>query len=134
MVDIARLRIELTTDPLSRGYSDMSPGEVVVSLNQKDRTQQRDLVPAWEVLSAIRPAHYQAVTDETELRYLTLLFSVDEIPLGNSNIRTALATIFSGATATLNDLQALQTVSVSRAQELNLGRIYLGHVLHVRLS
>lgn len=131
------LRAELDADPLARGYAGMTDAQAAASLNTADRPVDRTDVPGHEIYAAITPTHALQVYDlatgtPAHQRWLDIMFQLDSVPLDNANIRTALTTIFAGKQSTLDALVALQTVTVSRAQELSLGRVLVGDVTQAR--
>lgn len=146
-MDLLVLANELSTDPLGRGYSDLSPADTAADLNEERRSLV-DTIPAENLLlwsaaggrlqkllsaaelatnsvalrSAAR-ALYTAVTafqgvDPSDSRWATLVnFLVDNGPLSAAD-RTALVT------------EATETVS--RATELGLPEVKPGHVIKAR--
>lgn len=129
-MDFLTLKTEINTDPLGRGYSGMTDAEVATSLNVIDRPSDRSTVSTGEILAAIEPTAFPV--DGKKQAYLQTLLATDEIPLGSTNIRDALASIFSGELPTLNALAALQTELISRAMELGLRQVREGAVAHAR--
>lgn len=128
---IGRLRAELTIDPLSRGYSGMTDAEAAASLNAKNRTVPVETVTGQQIFEAVVPAHYVALSAEYKALFAVVV-GMGTILVNGTNTKAALTTMFSGATATLAALAALQTEQVSRAVELGLGRVRTGYVQQAR--
>ena len=132
MADLIALKAELDADPLGRGYSGMSDQQAADSLNVEDRTVDRTAVSGGEVFTAIEPADFLTVTDVAHRWVLEVMFGLDVVPLDSPNVRTILATVFSGKAGTIAALLALQTHVVSRADELELGNVRAGTVNQAR--
>lgn len=132
MPDYKTLQTELNTDPLARGYSGMSDTQAATSLNAANRTVSRSSVPAVEVIEAIVASEYTALS-ATLQNLVSLLISAGTInPLG-TNTRAIFAAAFGAGTQTRTNLIALETATVSRGVELNLGYVSAGDV-HVARS
>lgn len=117
------LRTEIQNDPLLRGYLAMSDEQVAVSLNTANRSIDRTIIPSNEVAGAIVWSEYTASSTTANARsYLTMLVSAGDVDVRNPNTRAAFAAIFGATTTTRANLVALQTRSVSRAQELGITR------------
>lgn len=116
-MDLAALEAELTTDPLGRGYSGMTDQEVADSLNAENRNRDREIIETWEILEATSPSEWAALSAAEKQRYQTLT-GVGRINVKAPNIRSALGAMFGAGTDTRTALVALQTESISRAQEL----------------
>lgn len=126
MANLEKLRTEL----LLPKYSGMSDQEAADDLNRKVISVDRTSVPSIEVIESIEPAAYP--TDARMQSYLSSLLSQDTVPLDSPNIRNALKAIFSGETATLAALAALQKVKISRAEEIGIGFVKIGFVKTAR--
>lgn len=130
MTDFVALKAEVDNDPLARDYASMTNKEVAVSLNEKNRPNDRQSVPAQEFIAAIAPAAFPA--DGKMQAYLALLLGTGSVPLEEPNVRNALKAIFVGQASTLAALAALQSEDISRGVEIGFGRVAEGHVAHVR--
>lgn len=125
MADLAKLRTELTTDPLTRGYSGMTAAQVIASLNTANRTRARALIPSYEIVNAIVPADWAALTDKTAIQ---LIISAGSVDPNNSNVSAAFLAAFGAGTTTRANLIAIRNETVSRAVELGLGDVHTGDV------
>lgn len=133
MAVLAILRDELLNDPLGLGYAGQTDQQATDTLNTENRPVDRDRVPTGEVMAAIRPGDFINVTGVPQQTYLKILLGIDFVLLGSTNIRNALANIFSGAPLTLAALAALQQELVSRGTELGIGFIHVGDVAEARI-
>lgn len=126
MYDI--LKAELINDPLGRNYAGMQPDAAAASLNTVNRTVDRDVIPAWEVAGAIVWTEYTSTNMTANARsYVQTLVAGGTVNVKNANVRAAISAIFpaSGGSAmplTRANMIALQTKTISRADELGLGR------------
>lgn len=120
-MDYQKMRTELLTDPLGWNYAGMTDAAAADKLNATNtgRTLPRATVPVYEVKEAIVLSDFTTITP-AQREYLTMLFNSEALYNKAGNIRAALASIFSGKT-TLTNLSALQTYTVSRADELAIG-------------
>lgn len=122
-MDIAALKIELTTDPLGLGYAGMNSTVAAAKLNEVPaaasvgRQVEREIVPAWEVFEATAPAEWTALSATEKQRYQTIL-AMGSVNVKRTNTRNALATMFGAGTATRADLIKLQNMPASRATVL----------------
>ena len=86
-----------------------------------------------EEAGAVEVVFDPSTGDATHRRYWEdIMNSGETVDLENPNIRTALSTIFAGQTSTLNAIAALQTKSITRAEELALGPVHAGDVAGAR--
>ena len=122
-IDPSALKTELTTDPVGMGYvlatpiEDSDVGNIRTLINASGRTVDRELAENREVVEAIRPAEFEALSVEKRDLVLLMLQPV-VLDLRNANIRSAFASAFGAGTTTRTNLIALQTKTGSRAEEL----------------
>ena len=129
-MDYGRLKAEVANDPLGVGYPAMTDQQVADSLNAKTRSVDREELAAWQVIEATVPANWAALTAAEKDRYRTFVSAGTLNPKG-ANTRAAFQAMFQG-TATMTNLVALLTETVSRASELGLGLVYAEHVAAAR--
>ena len=140
----ALLLSELDTDPQTMGYAaagwaSTPPSEseylaVLALLDGATRSEDQDVTGS-DLFLAIRPADFLAVFDGTEeahKEYLRWMKDLDRVPLKDAGVRTSLQTIFAGKTQTIAAIAALQTRSISRLQELGLGRVTHGDLKRLK--
>lgn len=129
----AILREEISNDPLGRGYSTMSDGEVANDLNTNMRSYERKAVSAVEVFEAVAPSEWDGLTDSDKQNVrecLRLLGNLD-ISTG-TNLHDILWNTFGSGTTTRSNLEDLINDTRSRARELGLSKVYKHHVKHAR--
>lgn len=130
-MDLNALKAELTVDPLGRGYSAMDDKAAAASLNAINRTVNVESVTGQEVFEATTATDYAALS-AAELQQFWGIIGMSEILVNAQNTRAALLGMFGPGTDTRANLAALQTTLVSRATELGLGPVKVGHVQEAR--
>lgn len=131
-VDYGALKSELDTDPLTRGYSGMTDGQVAVDLNTVYRSRNRTTMSGREVMEAFaaNTAEWDALTAANQDRIIALTGREDLDPFGiDAHIFTQAA---AGATNTISALNAARTEAISRAVELGFGTVHSGDVANAR--
>lgn len=122
-----RLKSELTVDPLGRGYAGMGDAAVLADLFTEYRFRDQSLIATHEILTVLDDADLTALS-AADHRKLLLFMSVGVLDVSNQRVREAFKAIFSGRTGALTRLQGLEKKAISRAIELGLGRLRLGHI------
>lgn len=131
-MDYAILVAELQNDPLSRGYALMTDAQRLASLLAVNRPTERTVIPAYEVLEAIVPSEWSALSAAEKQRVQTII-SAGQVNLKGSNTRAALGAAFAAGTTTRTNLLALQVGDpISRAFELGLTALGDGHLATAR--
>lgn len=132
-MDLSILANELTTDPLTRGYSGMTDQQAADSLNTVNRTRLRTHLSGSEIYEALDVSEFQSKTADQK-QYIR-----DIIGLGgsvavdaNSKARTVLFAIFAAGSNTRANLTTIATVNISRATELGLETVSAGYVGEAR--
>lgn len=125
------LATEVLTDPLNRGYSGMSDAEVADDLNSEYRTRTRDSVFGYEIFNVTNDAEYNALTDAQKSSW-DALCAIEQINTSSGVAKAREAELFGPGTTTRSNLIALRIESMSRATELGLGFVKVGHVEEVR--
>lgn len=120
-MDYQALNTELTTDPLTRGYSGMSDSEAADDLNSVYRTLPVDTVSGSDIFNVTDDVEYGALTAEEQNRWVNMC-GVQEIDVASGVAKSLEAELFGGGTTTRSNLAALKTRDVSRATELELGK------------
>lgn len=130
-MDIDILKTELTTDPLTRGYSGMLDAEVTVDLNTVYRTSNKIIMSSTEVFNAIDKGEFN-VLNATEKQLIWDILHLGEInPFGLE--ADLFVDIFGGGSTTITDLQNLRKNNVSRGVELGIGNVREGNVWEARI-
>ena len=130
-MDYQTLADELTTDPLTRGYSGMTDEEAATDLNTVYRTLPVETVPGADIFNATDDVEYGALTAEQQNRWLNMC-GVTDIDVSSGVAKSLEAELFGAGTTTRSNLAALKTRDVSRGEELGLGFIKTGDVQFAR--
>ena len=93
------LKTELTDDPLTRGYSEMSDEEAAADLNTVYRERNLTSMTGSAILNALVKSEYLALSDSQKDRVWQLLHLGDLNPFGVE--ADLLVEIFGGASATI---------------------------------
>lgn len=122
---------ELTNDPLTIGYSGMTDSEVADSLNTVNREINVSSVQGSELFEAADPTEVDALTADERQKFYAIC-SLDAIKVNSTNTRNALLAMFGVGSTTRTNLAALQKTTVSRATELGIGYVKVGHIIMAR--
>lgn len=148
MSKITILKTEIQNDPLAKGYSSMSDQEIVDSINLKNRSKFVEIssqeLLAWsanngrlaKIKNAINNGADDVVKSLAEAAYLLITRDDTSLDLNLTDRVAMLDALVSYAVLIPDDktsLQALATVSISRAEELDIGLVRAGDVLQARL-
>lgn len=142
----AKLKEEHDTDPLGRGYADMTPQQVADDMNTAYRSKVSPLVATSRTLMArLDPADAAAILDAFDedtdriVQWTMRHVTGDGVDLGNDNTRAQIQELANRGTLTQEQADALldlAVVSMTRAEELRvLGRspkVGDGHIERVR--
>ena len=132
-MDIVKLRNEITTDPLGRGYSGMSDAAVAADLNTVYRTSMLDALDGATIYEQVDIAEFLSLTSAQQAEVWNIAHLGASIRVGaGSKARARFLSLFGGGSTTISNLLAAITQSISRAQELGLGTVYPGHVYRAR--
>jgi hypothetical protein len=148
MANIALLKSEIDSDPLGRGYSGMDDTAVAVDLNTAYRTKKEPIssaeLLAWSASDArlqnIKNAAENGATDDlkslAQAAYLIVTRDGTTLDLNLADRLAMLDSLVAAGVLTADDrtsLDALATVSISRAEELAIGRVRAGDVIQARI-
>lgn len=125
------LKNELTIDPLTRGYTGMTDDQITASLVFNDRTRIRSMMSAGEILDQIDGGEFAGLTADNKARVDRILGLGAEIIIGprdNHYALNELRTVFGAGSKTIIKLLQTRGVSISRAEELGLGRVLPGYI------
>ena len=147
MANIAILKSEIDSDPLGRGYSGMDDTAVAVDVNTAYRTKKEPIssaeLLAWSASDArlqnIKNAAENGATDDlkslAQAAYLIVTRDGTTLDLNLADRVAMLDSLVAAGVLTDADrtsLDALATVSISRAEELALGLVRAGTVQQAR--
>lgn len=125
------LAIELSTDPLTRGYAGMTNAQIVASLNTADRDRWVAL-SASEIFERIDRSEFAALTSGDQARVDRILsLGVDIQTSPGSQARDELLAIFGAGSNTIGSLAAFANQHISRGQEIGWGIATLDDVQRV---
>ena len=148
MANIAILKSEIDSDPLGRGYSGMDDTAVAVDVNTAYRTKKKPIssaeLLAWSASDArlqnIKNAAENGATDDlkslAQAAYLIVTRDGTTLDLNLADRVAMLDSLVAAGVLTAADrtsLDALATVSISRAEELSIGRVRPGDVIQARI-
>lgn len=130
-MDIDALKAELTGDPLTRGYAGMTDAQAATNLNAVNRTRNKTSLTGSQVLNAVDKTEFNALVAANKQLVWDILHLGDLNPFG---IEADLMTdVFGGGSTTIAALAVLRVEAISRAVELGLGVVKVGHVQMARL-
>ena len=119
-MDLAKLKTEITSDPLTRNYAVMSDVQIAESLNLRNRnTIDRETLSAGDLIASIVRSEWTALS-AAEKQYVQLIAMAQTMPL-TTTLKTELGNIFPAGSATRANLIALLKRTGSRAEEIGLG-------------
>ncbi len=131
MVDNNRLKTVIDGGhPLTGDYS-ADAVEAAAQGHLVDLEEDVETVSGNDIFEAVVPADYVALSDR-EASLFHAIISMESVRVIGPNVRAALVRMFTGATATLAALAALQTRDVSHFQKERLGRVRVGDVQRAR--
>lgn len=129
-MDFAVLNNELTIDPLTRGYSEMSDAEAATDLNTVYRDVNKVTMTGSEVLNALDKTEFLALTDANKLKVWDVLHLGAINPFGRE--ADIFVAVFGAGSASILSLNAARKTTVSRAVELGLGFVKVGYIAQAR--
>lgn len=142
MANYAALKKEITTDPLSIGYSSMTNQQIVDSLNTPNRTIiQSKLVTARTMMNNIGPSQAAAILDSLNTASssnsiikwtMSFLTSNEGIDAGSPATRSTIDQLVAASVLTQtqgDSLKQLAHTIVSRGVEIGFGDVSLSDVL-----
>ncbi|MFQ5622427.1 MAG: hypothetical protein ACE5FS_03425 [Paracoccaceae bacterium] len=130
-MNYAKLKAEVTTDPLGRGYSAMTDAEVATSLNVADRQRAREQMSGDEVFQQTDGTEFAGLTDTKRQLWVAFCARDGIDPRAPAN-RNFVKFIFGAGAKTVSTLEAARMETVSRANELGAGVIKPGDINHAR--
>jgi hypothetical protein len=125
-MDYAALYSEITTDPLGKGYASMAKEQIAESLNAETRTRNRERMEPTEIINAVVLAEWAAVPAGKQQTIWNLLHMGALNPFGIE--ATLFVDAFGANSATIQALAKSRVQAISRAQELGLPVVAVGHI------
>lgn len=121
---------EITLDPLGRSYGSMTAEQVAADINSEYRNRFLQRIAGADLFEGIEGADWVLLSEADRTLVLQILSLGDVNPQGNA--RTLLVGIFGGGSQTISNMAALATETVTRADELQLGRVRVGDIVACR--
>ena len=130
MANIPALKTELLAGHPDTGAYDANDETAANEINAVNRTVNKTTMTGREVAAEVVDSAYDALTDAQKSQFLALVASDDLDPFGmGANV---IKDLFSGGSATVAALAVARVDSVSRAAELGLGTVKIGHIQEAR--
>jgi hypothetical protein len=126
---------EIQNDPESRGYlgsPTMSDQEIADDLNTVYRTRNKTSITGSEVFEQTDATEYDALTDVKKSQWLSFCGISILDPFGSG--KDVVIEIFGGGSNTVTNLNNIRIENITRANELGLPTITIGHVESARLQ
>ena len=137
---LAALKSELESDPQTLGYAAANAGveaDAIADhalLTTANRTIDRETMSGSEIFEAITASDWASrdVAQKDDIKFVLSLGDNIQIAAG-TKARAILAAALSGATDSVNNLSTISQRTVTRAEELGLGRVTIGDIQNARL-
>jgi len=129
-MDYAKLKAEITNDPLALGYSGKTDEQVCALINAKTRSKHVELLQPTQILNAVVYAEWTAKTATQQQMIWNLLGMGALNPWGIE--ATIFTSVFGAGSATITALAAMRVQTISRAEELGIETVYAGHIAEAR--
>ncbi len=127
MMNYAKIATLLATPhPVSGAWAENN-AEAADQFNVDDIERNVKSVSGQDLLEAVVPTEYNGLSDG-EKQLLLAIIGMGTIIVNATNTRTVLLNMFGSGTVTRDNLQKLQTETVSLATQERLGTIYEGHI------
>ncbi len=126
-MNIAALVAELMAGHPDTGVYSGTAATAAGQLNAVNRTTVKSSMSGDEIFAATNAIEFVTITDHKRGMWLSFCARDSIDPAGASNV-ALVNWIFGDSSATLTALAAARTNDVSRAQELGLGKVGVGHV------
>ena len=125
-MDLAKLKAEITNDPLALGYAGTTDQQICDLLNAKTRSQHVALLTPTQILNAIV---YTEWTSKSATQQQVIWNMLGMGALNPWGIEASIfTTVFGAGSATIAALAALRVEAISRAQELDIEIVCAGHI------
>lgn len=128
-MNYAALKAELLDDPLSRGYAGMSDEAAAVDLNTAYQTRTKDSLTGDEVFQATDAGEFNSATEHKQQLWMAFCArdTIDPRNTAAANI-ALLDHVFGADSTTKTNLLVLRIEDITRAADLWLGTVKVGHV------
>ncbi len=123
-MSIQAIRAELANNTAL--YGAMSDQQVADELNAVDKTKARDSIPGSELFGYTNAAEYSVLSDVQKQQWIGLC-GIDSVSKAAVPL---IKSLFNGASTTWGNI--IKTETRSRASELGIPRVEVGHVTRAR--
>ena len=130
---MSSLKNEINLDPLARGYSGMTDEQVASDINNEYRSRIKLVMTGDEIAQSVDGTEYSALTDLEKQILHTFLAKQEINPKEGGFAQKVITDLFGGGSVTTSSLASDRVESISRAKELGLGLVKVGHVTEARL-
>ena len=130
-MNIAALAAELSSGHPDTGAYNADAALAAAELNLVNRTKNKDSLSGDEMFAATDATDWVGLTDHQQDLWVSFTSKDSVDPFGAANVALVTA-LFGGGSTTLTALAALRKDDVSRAVELDLGVVAVGHVIEAR--
>ena len=130
-MDYSVLTAELLNDPLARGYSTMSDAEAAADLNTEYCTRNLPSISGDTAFTATDATEFAQLTDHKRSLWMSWTSKDSINPFSATNV-AFVNWLFGAESTTIATLNALRVEAISRAVELGLGTVKVGHVQTAR--
>ncbi len=122
-MDLAALKLEITTDPAAIGYAAAGGDHVAIAklLNKSGRSIDRESISSGVLVSCLDQTEFTALT-APQKAYLNLFVTAGEVPM-TQKTRQALRNMFPAGSETRQAINQATKRDASRAKELGFGRV-----------
>lgn len=130
-MNIAVLKTELLAGHPSTGPYDANDVAAAAQINVVNRQRNRASMTGSEVLNAVVLSEFNALADVKQDRFMQLIGIGILNPFGRE--ADLITSLFGGGSGTVTALASARKEDISRAVELGLGVVKLGHIQMARL-
>ncbi len=129
-MDIAALAAEIASGHPGTGAYDADDETAAAQLNAVNRTMNKATMTGSEVFNSVNAGQWSGLTDADKQIVWDIVHLGTINPFGVE--QTMMVGVFGAGSATITALAAARVTSVSRAVEIDLGLVKIGHVSQAR--
>lgn len=129
-MNYAALKAEIDSDPLPRGYSGMTDLQTAADLMTAYRSRDRKRMSGSEIAKSVIASEWTGLSDVEQQKVLALMGVESLDPFGFA--KDVLVNSFGAGSGTITALAIARVETVTRANELGLGRVAEGDVQNAR--
>ena len=129
-MDLAKLKAEITNDPQALGYLGKTDEQVCNLLNAETRSRHIELLSPSRILNSLVYSEFTTKTAAQQQLIWNVLHLGDINPWGVE--ATIFTSVFGAGSETIAALAVLRVEATSRADELGIGRVEVGHLIDAK--